>query len=106
MSDHHFIEISTSYDNRTKYVKQNKRKNISVTRSYDFFSDKIDEKELIKRIENIPWEEEGENKNTKEYTEYLFKNINEAYQEMIPKKKERGNDNEIKNTNREKKTPR
>ena len=96
MSDHHFIEISTSYDNRTKYVKQNKRKNISVTRSYDFFSDKIDEKELIKRIENIPWEEEGENKNTKEYTEYLFKNINETYQEMIPKKKEKGNDNEIK----------
>ena len=94
MSDHHFIEISTSYDTSNKYVKHNEIKNTSATKSYDFFSKRIDEKKLIKRIEDIPWE--GENKNTIEYTEYLFKNINEIYQEMIPKKRERGKYNEIK----------
>ena len=97
MSDHHFIEISTSYNTSTKDVKQNKMKSKSATKSYDFFSDKIDEKELIRRIENIPWEEAGKSKDTIQYTEYLLMNINETYQEMIPKKKEKnGYSNEIK----------
>merc|ERR1711874_267610 len=72
MSDHHFIEINTSYNTSTKYVKQNKMKSISVTKSFAFLVTK-----LIRRIENIPWEEAGKGKDTIQYIEYLLMNINE-----------------------------
>merc|ERR1711874_523334 len=88
MSDHHTIEIATSY--KPKIEKRSSEKihrNVNILRGLHFYSEDINWKEVNKRIREIPWEEVKENKSMVELNEYLIIQIIQICIELIPKKR-------------------
>ncbi|CAL4210788.1 unnamed protein product, partial [Meganyctiphanes norvegica] len=87
MSDHHTIEISTSYKPKIeKRSCENIYKNSCVLRELNFYSEEIDWKEVNKRIREIPWDEVQENKSMMELNKYLIIQIIRICTELIPRK--------------------
>ena len=63
MSDHHTLEISTSYEPKIEKRSYEKLyRNINILRELNFYSEDIQWKEVNKRIKEIPWEEVQEKK--------------------------------------------
>ena len=87
MSDHHTLEISTSYEPKIeKRSHEELYRNINILRELNFYSEDIQWKEVNKRIKEIPWEEVQENKSMEELNEYLIIQIIRICRELIPKK--------------------
>ena len=86
LSDHHFIEMTTSI--KADNITENEI-NIEVKeglRSLNFFSNKVNWEEIIKVITKINWQEVLKNKNTYESTEILNNLINEICIKYVPVK--------------------
>ena len=87
MSDHHTIEISTSYKPKIEKMSSEKlHRNVNILRGLNFYSEDINWKEVNERIREIPWEEVKENKSMVELNEYLITQIIRICIELIPKK--------------------
>ena len=87
MSDHHTIEISTSYKPKIEQSSyENLDSNSCILRELNFYSKEIDWKEINKRIREIPWHEIQEDKSLVELNEYLILKIINICKELIPKK--------------------
>ena len=89
MSDHHNIELTTSF-NPSIVRKQNKdtKDEIKGLRSLNFYSKEINWKEINKRINEVNWYTIQENKSVLELLEYLMNVIKEICENLIPKKSE------------------
>ena len=95
MSDHHLIEICTSYDCFVKRRKTSREKKEIGMRKYNLRSEVIKWKEVNDKIAMIPYED-LESKNTIILIEDLLKNLNDICEEKIPKRKEIGKNDRIR----------
>ena len=86
MSDHHTIEISTSYNPDIEKESNNLNKSLSILRELHFYSKDINWKEVNKRIKEIPWEDIKESMSTLELNEFLINQVICICTELIPKK--------------------
>ena len=87
MSDHHTIEVVTSYKPKIEKRSSEKlQRNVNILRGLNFYSEDIKWKEVNNRIREIPWEEVKENKSMMELNEYLITQIIRICMELIPKK--------------------
>ena len=84
LSDHHFIEFTTTIKTDNVNEDENNNKKNGGLRELNFFSNKINWDEIINEIINIDWKELLKNKNTHECTEILNKIINELCLKFIP----------------------
>ena len=94
MSDHHLVEICTSYDCNLKR-KTCSEKNDSGMRSYNLHSKEIKWKEINEKIGKISYENQEIN-NTISLIEDLLNNLNVICEEEAPKRKENGMKDKIR----------
>ena len=93
MSDHHTIEILTSYSPKIeKRSNEYLNRNNNTLRELNFYSKEIDWKKVNKRIREIPWEELKESKSMVELNEFLIRKIIDICTELIPKKNDKRED--------------
>ena len=86
LSDHYFIEMTTTLKTDDITKDESSKEVREGLRSLNFFSNKVNWKEMIKEIENINWHELLENKNTHESTEILNNIINKICIRYVPVK--------------------
>ena len=91
ISDHNKIEITTTY--RIKEEKINKKNQVAdnTLRSLNFHAErKIDWKQIIKLIKEMPWRNICKSGKAIEVIEYLLEKLNEICIENVPKRNKEG----------------
>merc|ERR1712168_693909 len=91
ISDHNKIEITTTY--RIKEEKFKKKNQIidNTLRSLNFHAEKkIDWKQIIKLIKEMPWRNICKSGKAVEVIEYLLEKLNELCLEIVPKGSKEG----------------
>ena len=95
MSDHHLIEICTSYDCIIKRRETSTKENEMGMRKFNFYSKDIKWKEVNEKVTMIPYEN-IESKDTIILIEDLLKNLNNICEEKTPKRKKNGKKDRIR----------
>merc|ERR1711888_412751 len=96
ISDHNKIEITTTYRIRKEKIKKKNQIIDNTLRSLIFQAEKkIDWKQIIKLIKEMPWRNICKSRKAIEVIDYLLEKLNEICIEIVPKRNKEGKKKEI-----------